>query len=113
MELRAPDRLREVALDAILKPQEVVTGAGLPVLRLGLDGPGGDIGGGLAVGRRLRAAQGGGKLVKPGELPQFGPEHAVVLRQPARIVSLDVDDMAVLNTPQPSPGSHSVSSEEG
>ena len=48
-------------------------------------------------GATLRPAHGGGELIQPAELPQFGPEHAVILRQPARIVSLDIDDMAVLN----------------
>ena len=50
-----------------------------------------------------RPAERGGEPVKPGELAQFGPEHAVILRQPARIVSLDVDDMAVLNAHELSP----------
>ena len=48
-------------------------------------------------GATLRAADGGAELIQPAELPQFGPEHAVILRQPARIVSLHIDDMAVLN----------------
>ena len=39
----------------------------------------------------------GVELVKPAELAQFGPKHAVILREPARIVSLHIDDMAVLN----------------
>ena len=93
LEHRAPDRRGEVALDEVLEAQEIVIGAGLPVVRLGLDGPGRD----LVVGGDLRPADRGGKLIKPAELPQFGPEHAVILRQPARIVSLDIDDMAVLN----------------
>ena len=91
---RAPDRRGEVALDQVLEPQEIVTGAGLPVVGPGFDRPRR----GFAVGRSLRTADGGGvELVQPAELPQFGPEHAVVLRQPARIVSLHIDDMAVLN----------------
>ena len=80
-------------LDEVLEPEEVVGGAGLPVVRLGLDGPGRD----LVVGRDLGPADGGRKLVKPAELAQFGPEHAVILRQSARIVALDIDDMAVLD----------------
>src|ERR1700687_482034 len=90
---RAQDRRGKVALDQVLEAQEIVTGAGLPVVRLGLDAPGGA----LAVGRGLRAAYVSGELVQPAELPQFGAEHAVILRKAARIVSLHIDDMAVLN----------------
>jgi len=90
---RAPDRRREVALDKVFKTQEIVSRVGVPVVGLGVDGPGCD----LVVGRALRAAKGSGKLVKPGKFAQLSPEHAVVLREPARIVSLDVDNMAVLN----------------
>ena len=86
-------------LDEILEAQEIVSGAGLPVVRLGLDGPGRD----LVVGRDLGPADGGRELVEPAELAQFGPEHAVILRQPARIVSLNIDDMAVLNAHELSP----------
>ena len=93
LEHRAPDRRGKVALDQVFEAQEIVTGAGLPVAGLGLDGPGR----GLAVGRALRAADGGVELIQPAELPQFGSEHAVILRQAARIVSLHIDDMAVLN----------------
>ena len=46
VENRAPDRRGEVALDQVFEAQEIVTGAGLPVVGLGLDGPGRD----LAVG---------------------------------------------------------------
>jgi hypothetical protein len=99
-----PDRLRQVALDEILEPQEIVARPGLPVGRLGLDGPGGD----LVVGCDLWAADGGVHMVEPAEFPQFGAEHAVVLRQPARIVPLNIDDMAVANAqtkcPQVRPG---------
>ena len=45
----------------------------------------------------LRAADVGGELIQPAEFPQLGPEHAVILRKAARIVSLHIDDMAVLN----------------
>ena len=93
MEHRSPDRLGQVALDEILEAQEVVVGAGPPVGRLGLDGPGGD----LAIIGGLRAGGGGGDAVEPRELAQLGPEHPVVLREPAGIVSLDVNDMAVLD----------------
>ncbi len=93
MENRAPDRRGKVALDQVFEPQEIVTGAGLPVACLGLDGPGC----GLAVGCDLRAANGGSKLIQPAKFAQFGSEHAVILRQTARIVSLHIDDMAVLN----------------
>ena len=93
VENRAPDRRRKVALDQVFEPQEIVTGAGLPVAGLGLDRPRR----GLAVRRGLRAADGGAELIEPAELAQFGPEHAVILREPARIVSLHIDDMAVLN----------------
>src|SRR5262245_28525373 len=79
-----PDRRGEVALDEILEAEEVVGSAGLPVLSLGLDGPGGD----LAVGDALRTADGGAQAIEPTELAQLGPEHAVVLRQTARIVAL-------------------------
>ena len=92
-EHRAPDRRRQILLDEILEPEEIVGRAGLPVLRLGIDGPGRD----LVVGRDLGPADGGLELVKPAELAQFGPEHAVILRQPARIVALNIDDMAVLD----------------
>ena len=63
------------------------------------DGPGRD----LVVSCDLGPADGGGKLIEPAELPQFGPEHAVVLRQAARVISLDIDDMAVLNAHELSP----------
>ena len=56
---------------------------------------------GATLGRLI----GGGKLIEPAEFAQFGAEHAVVLRQPARIVSLNVDDMAVLNAHVRVPGS--------
>ena len=100
MKDRAPDRRGKVALDEIFEAQEIVIGARLPVGGLGLDGPGRD----LAVAADLRAADGGGELIEPAELPQFGPEHAVVLREPARIVSLHIDDMAVLNAQLMVPG---------
>jgi hypothetical protein len=45
----------------------------------------------------LRPADGGGELIQSAKLPQFGSKHAVVLREAARIVSLHIDDMAVLN----------------
>ena len=93
VENRAPDRLGEVALDQVFPAQEIVIGAGLPIAGLGLDGPGR----GLAVGGGLQAADGRAELIKPAELAQFGPEHAVVLREAARIVSLHIDDVAVLN----------------
>ena len=92
-EHRAPDRRRQVLLDEILEAEEIVGRAGLPVVRLGIDGPGRD----LVVGGDLGPADGGLELVKPAELAQFGPEHAVILRQPARIVALNIDDMAVLD----------------
>src|SRR5258707_700911 len=71
----------------------------------GLDGPGG----GLAVGRYLRPADTGVELIQPAKFPQLGSEHAVILRQTARIVALDIDDMAMLNAhllmiPEPCPG---------
>ncbi len=93
MENRAPDRRGKVALDQVFPSQKIVTGAGLPVGCLGLDGPGC----GLAVGRHLRTADGGGERIQPAKLPQFGSKHAVILRKAARIVSLHIDDMAVLN----------------
>src|SRR5438105_15351148 len=80
-------------LDEVLEAQEIVIGPGLPVVRLGFDGPGRD----LVVGGDLGPAHRGGKLIEPAELAQFGAEHAVVLRQPARIVALDIDDVSVLN----------------
>jgi len=70
VEHNAPDRLRQVALDKILKAQEVVSVLGLPIGRLGLDGPGGD----LVVVSGLRPGGGGGNVVKPRELAQLGPE---------------------------------------
>ena len=73
--------------------------ARLPVVRLGIDAPGRD----LVVGCDLGPADGRRDLVQPAEFPQLGPEHAVVLRQPARIVSLDIDDMAVLDAHEWSP----------
>src|SRR6266403_1821687 len=88
-----PDWRGKVALDQVFPSQKIVTGAGLPVACLGLDGPGC----GLAVGRYLRAADGGVELIQPAKLPQLGSKHAVILRQTARIVSLDINDMAVLN----------------
>src|SRR6266446_4547802 len=93
MENGAPDRLGKVALDQVFPSQKIVTGAGLPVACLGLDGPGC----GLAVFCGLRAADGGVELIQPAKLPQLGSEHAVILRQTARIVSLHIDNMAVLN----------------
>jgi hypothetical protein len=93
VEHRVPDRLGEVALDEILKAQEVVGRARLPVLSLGLDAPRGD----FAVADALGPADRRRELVEPAELAQLGPEHAIVLRQTARIVALHVDDMAVLN----------------
>ena len=51
----------------------------------------------LAIVGGLRPGGGGGNTIEPRELAKFGAEHAVVLRQPARIVALHVDDMAVLN----------------
>jgi len=67
VENRAPDRRGEVALDQVFPSQEIVSGVGLPVAGLGLDGPGC----GLAVGRCLRTADGGAELIQPAELPQF------------------------------------------
>src|SRR5207245_1026223 len=64
VEYRPPDRRGKVALDEILKTQKIVSGAGLPVRRCGLDGPGRDV----AVGRALRAADRSGELIKPAEL---------------------------------------------
>ncbi len=91
----APDRRGEVVLDEILEAEEVVVRAGLPVLfvaqRPGLDRPGRD----LVIGFAARPADRGGKLVEPAELAQLGAEHAVILRQPPRVVALHVDDMAV------------------
>src|SRR4051794_26994851 len=77
----APDRPGEVVLNEVFGPEEIVMGAGLPVLGFGLDGPGR----GLAVSPAVRPADGGGERVQPGELPQFGSEHAVILREAARI----------------------------
>src|SRR5882757_2194172 len=99
MENRVPDRRGKVALDQVFPSQKIVAGAGLPVACPGLDGPGR----GLAVSGYLRAADGGVELIQPAKLPQFGPEHAVILRQAARIVSLHIDDMAVLNAHSTSP----------
>src|SRR3981081_292869 len=93
VENRAPDRCGKIALDQVFPSQKIVTGAGLPVACLGFDGPGS----GLAVGCHLRAADGGVELIHPAKLPQLGSEHAVILRKTARIVSLYIDDMAVLN----------------
>ena len=89
-----PDRQREIALDEILKAQEVVGGARLPqFICLGLDGPGRD----LAFGDVLRAADLGREMIELLELAQLRAEHAVILREPARIISLHIDDVAVLN----------------
>ena len=55
------------------------------------------------AGPDLGPADGGRELVKPAELAQLGPEHAVILRQPARIVALNIDDMAVLDAHELSP----------
>jgi hypothetical protein len=93
VEERVPDRRREVALDQVFPSQKIVVGAGLPVVRFGFDGPGR----GLTVGCYLRAADRCGELIQPAELAQFGSEHAVILREATRIVSLHIDDMAVLN----------------
>ena len=93
MENRAPDRRGKVALDQVFPSQEIVIGAGLPVARLGLDSPGSQ----LAVSCNLRTADAGVKLIQPAEFAQLGSEHAVILREPARIESLHIDDMAVLN----------------
>src|SRR5260370_1676316 len=93
MENRAPDRRGKIALDQVFPSQKIVTGAGLPVACLGLDRPGR----GLAVRCYLRAADCGVELVQPAKLPQFGSEHAVILPEAARIVSLHIDDMAVRN----------------
>ena len=68
LENRAPDRRGKVALDQVFPSQKIVTGAGLPVACLGLDGPGC----GLAVSCCLRAADGGGELIQPAKLPQLG-----------------------------------------
>src|SRR6266404_7834311 len=100
VEYRAPDRGGEVALDEVLELQEVVSGVGLPIVRLGFDRPGRD----LVIGGDLRPADGGRKLIEPAEFPQFGPEHTIVLREAARIVSLDIDDVSVLNAHEVSPG---------
>ena len=105
---RVPDRRGEIALDQVFEAQEIVSGAGLPVAGPGLDGPGRD----LAVGGDLRPADIGGELVQMAEFPQFGPEHAVVLRKAARIVSLHIDDMAVKNahlTHDPRPDGRTIS----
>src|SRR5207253_2213953 len=93
LKYRAPDRRGEIALNEILEAQEIVGGAGLPAVGLGLDGPGGD----FAIGRALRAAERGGGLIQPAEFAQLGAEHAVVLRQTTWIVALHVNDVAVLN----------------
>ena len=93
VENRAPDRCGKVALDQVFEAQEIVAGAGLPFVRLGRDGPGR----GFTVGGNLRTADGGGELIQPAKLAQLGSKHAVILRQTARIVSLHIDDMAVLN----------------
>ena len=47
--------------------------------------------------RALRTVDGGSELIQPAELAQFGSEHAVVLREAARIVSLHIYDMAAFN----------------
>ena len=89
----APDRRGKIALNQVFKPQEIVAGAGLPLARLGLDGPGRS----LAVRRALRTADRGSQPIQSAELSKFGPEHAVILRKTARIVSLHINDMAVLD----------------
>src|SRR3954463_15569347 len=71
----APDRLCEILLDEILKAQEVIVCAGLPLVRLGFDGPGCAL---AAVGA-LRPGYGGRYPVEPREAAQLGAEHAVVL----------------------------------
>src|SRR5258708_37948498 len=96
MENRAADRRGKVALDQVFPAQEIVTGVGLPVACLGFDGPGC----GLAVRGGLRAADGGVELIQPAIFPQLGPEHAVILRETARIVSLHIDDVAAYNAPR-------------
>src|SRR4051812_43505069 len=99
MEHRAPDRPSEVVLNEVFGPEEIVTGAGLPILGLGLDGPGCY----LAVRRAFGPAGCGVDAVKLAELAQLGPEHAIILRKTARIVSLHIDDLAVLNAHATSP----------
>src|SRR3954451_24294493 len=99
MEHRAPDRPGEVVLNEVFGPEEIVTGAGLPILSLGLDGPGC----GLAGRRAFGPAGRGIDAVKLAELTQFRPEHAIILRKTARIVSLHIDDLAVLNAHATSP----------
>src|SRR5258707_15889206 len=99
MEDRAPDRPGQIVLNEVFGPEEIVMGAGLPVLAFGLDGPGR----GLAVRRAFGPAGRGVDAVKLAELAQFCPEHAVILRKTARIVSLHIDDMAVLNAHASSP----------
>src|SRR2546423_14502518 len=90
---RAPDRRSKIALNQVFKPQEIATGAGLPIARLGVDGPVRS----LAVRRGLRTADRGSEPIQSAELPKFGPEHAVILRKTSRIVSLHIDDMTVLD----------------
>src|SRR6185437_13232909 len=83
-----PDRQIEVALDEILEAQEVVSRVRLPVTALGVDGPGRD----LALADVLGAADLGRDAVELLGFAQLGTEHAVILREPARIVALHIDD---------------------
>src|SRR6478752_1006508 len=91
-ENRAPDRRGKITLDQIFPAQEIVSGVRLPVACLGVDGPVR----GLASSA-LRTVDGGSELIQPAELAQFGSEHAVVLRQAARIVPLHIYDVAAFN----------------
>ena len=56
VENRAPDRLSKVALNQVFPAQEIVAGAGLPVVCLGLDGPGRGFVAAVLCGRLMVAA---------------------------------------------------------
>ena len=99
VENRAPDRPGEIILNQVFGPQKIVMSAGLPVRPFGFDGPGC----GFPTRGAFRPGGGGRDAVKLAELAQFGPEHAVILRKTARIVSLHIDDLAVLNAHAASP----------
>ncbi|WP_149533945.1 hypothetical protein [Tardiphaga sp. P9-11] len=57
----------------------------------------------FAVGMTFWPADRGGQAIKAAELAQFGPKHAVILREAPRIVSLHIDDMTVLDAHAGSP----------
>ena len=83
-----PGRAREVLADDVFPAQELVARRDLPALAAGGRVPGRD----EAVGIVFSAADLSAQSVKFAGAAVLAAEHAVIFRQPARVVTLHVDD---------------------